>query len=132
VSHHDGTTGTSGILHEEAGAVPGLDLKGTALASGDMRQSNGGGSGGKGAKGKVEKSAAGGHGQAPLFRGARYAGLTRRQSQAAFSYMPASQNWQAFLASNSWAYFKATPRNGSMRFPARLKMLRSARHHARG
>ena len=31
---------------------------------------------------------------APLLAGARYAGLTQRQSQAAFSYMPASQNWQ--------------------------------------
>ena len=37
------------------------------------------------------------HGQAPLFRGARYGGLTLRQSQAAFSYMPAPQNWQAIL-----------------------------------
>jgi hypothetical protein len=37
----------------------------------------------------------GGHVQAPLLRGARYAGLTQRQSQAAFSYMAAPQNWQA-------------------------------------
>jgi hypothetical protein len=51
-----------------------------------MRQSDSGG-GGNGAKGKAKKAATSGHGQAPLFRGARYAGLTRRQSQAAFSYM---------------------------------------------
>jgi hypothetical protein len=74
-----------------------------------MRQSNSGGSGGKGAKGKMKKGATGGHNQAPLFRGARYAGLTRRQSQAAFSYMPAPQNWQVMPASNSWAYFETIP-----------------------
>jgi hypothetical protein len=67
---------------------------------GEVRQSDGGGGGGKGAKGKVEKAAAGGHGRAPLFRGARYAGLTLRQSQAGFSYMPAPQNWQGMQASN--------------------------------
>jgi hypothetical protein len=94
VRHHDGAAGASGILHEKPDAVPGLDLKGTTL--GDMRQSDSRG-GGKGAKGKVKKAATGGHGRAPLFRGARYAGLTLRQSQAAFSYMPAPQNWQSFL-----------------------------------
>jgi hypothetical protein len=88
VGHHNGAAGTAGILHEKPDTVPGFDLKGAALALGDMRQSDSGG-GGNGAKGGMKKGAAGGHGQAPLFRGARYAGLTLRQSQAAFSYVPA-------------------------------------------
>jgi hypothetical protein len=104
-----------------------------------MRQSDSGG-GSNGAKRKVKKAAIGGHGQAPLFRGARHAGLTRRQSQAAFSYVPAPQNWQVILQvnppsnppNNSWAYFKAIPRNRSMGFPARFKMPRSERNHAPG
>jgi hypothetical protein len=150
MGHHDSAAGASGILHKKSDAIPGLELEGAALALGHMRQSDSGGGGGKGAKGKMKKGATGGHGQAPLFRGARYAGLTLRQSQAAFSYMPASQNWQAILASNSWqaipgkqfwqailasnswAYFTAIPRNGSMGFPERLKMPRSAHNHAPG
>jgi hypothetical protein len=132
MGHHDSAAGASGILHKKSDAIPGLELEGAALALGHMRQSDSGGGGGKGAMGKMKKGATGGHGQAPLFRGARYAGLTLRQSQAAFSYMPASQNWQAILASNSWAYFTAIPRNGSMGFPERLKMPRSAHNHAPG
>jgi hypothetical protein len=94
-----GATGASGILHKKPDTIPGLDLEGAALALGDMRQRDSGG--GNGAKGKMKKGATGGHGQAPLFRGARYAGLTRRQSQAAFSYLPAPQNRQATLTSNA-------------------------------
>src|SRR6185295_9729776 len=93
VGHHHGAAGASAILHEKPDAIPGLDLEGTAM--GEVRQSDSGAGGGNSAKGKVKKAATGGHGQAPLFRGARYAGLTLRQSQAAFSYASAPQNWKA-------------------------------------
>jgi hypothetical protein len=53
----------------------------------------------------MKKAATGGHGQAPLFRGARYAGLTLRQSQGAFSYLSTPQNWQAILESNTGKQF---------------------------
>ena len=58
---------------------------------------------------------------APLLAGARYAGLTQRQSQAAFSYMPAPQNWQV-ISKRILGIFRDDARKGSKGFPARLKI----------
>jgi len=55
--------------------------------------------------------------------------LTQRQSQAAFSYMPAPQNWQA-ISKRFLGMFRDDTPKGSKGFPARLKMPRSAHHHA--
>ena len=80
MGHDNGAAGAAGILDEQFDTVPGLDFGGDGRALGaDQGGQRRGGSGGESA---AQKDTAGCHGQAPLMRGARYAGLTRRQSQA--------------------------------------------------
>ena len=81
VGHDDGAAGAAGVLDENLGAILGLDLGGACvLSKGNARQRGGG---------RCDECSCRGYRGGSVMRGllccrgARYGGLTRRQSQAA-------------------------------------------------